>query len=66
MQEKLDEIIENYTDKMVDGLEVIGDAISGAWEFVWDILEMLILIPVVTVLVIVTFPFYCLGRMLSK
>ena len=58
----LDRKIEQYADDMMTFFDIIGDAIESAFEFVELGFEILIM----TIFLIVSFPFYVILKILKR
>lgn len=62
MEEKYDKFIDNYTDMLMIFWETITDAFSAAWK----VLEVFILIPIIMLMIFVSFPVYCVVCLIKR
>ena len=66
MEDKFDKMVDDYMDKLMIFWDNCTDSIEHVLEAVKDVLRFAIGVPVLTVFFVLTFPFYCLGRIMSK
>ena len=63
---KLDKIIDEYTDKLMIFWDKCTEGVEHVLEIVKDVLTFAVGVPVLSIFFVLTFPFYCLGRMMRK
>lgn len=63
---KFDKLVDDYMDKLMIFWDNCTDGMEHVLEVIKDILTFAIGVPVLSIFFVLTFPFYCLGRIMSK
>lgn len=62
MEEKYEKFIENYQQGLLYFWNTVKEALIASFKLI----EVFLLIPIVMLMIFITFPFYCLGYLLRR